>query len=133
MTVHSSKHACYTDPKDENYLRNFKTNTGERGTMENLKDLVYTEGNLRRSFINFIVGIATTKWGELYTPKHYGFLLENGLSVVPPQEQQDERAKRPRSTSSHRSKSKPRKRHNRESDEEDLREKLDRERSRGRR
>merc|ERR1712101_10992 len=68
-----------------------------------------------------------------YTPKHYGFLLENGLSVIPPQEL-DERAKRPRSTSSHRSKSKPRnKKHNRESDEEDLRDKLDREKSRGRR
>ena len=133
MTVHSSKHVCYTDPKDDNFLRNFKTSTGERGTMENLKDLVFTEGNLRRSFINFIVGIASTRWSELHTPKHYGFLLENGLSVVPPQEQQEERAKRPRSTSSHRSKSKPRKRHNRESDEEDLREKLDRERSRGRR
>merc|ERR1711867_382458 len=119
MTVHTSKHACYTDPKDENYLRNFKTNTGERGTIENLKDLVYTEGNLQRSFINFIVGIATTKYGELYTPRHYGFLLENGLSVVPPQEL-DERAKRPRSTSPHRSKSKPRnKKHNRESDEEE--------------
>ena len=79
------------------------------------------------------MGIATIKFGELCTPKNYGFLLKNGLSVVPPQEL-DERAKRPRSTSSHRSKSKSRsKRHSRESDEEDLRDKLNRDRNRGRR
>ena len=102
MTCHNSKDNCYTNPKDDNFLRNFKTTTGERGTLDNLNGLLFLKGNLRRNFNSFIVGLAATKFSELKIADNYGFLLENGLSVVP--EDTDERAKRPRSSSSHRSK-----------------------------
>ena len=133
MICHNSKDNCYINPKDDNYLRNFKTINGERGTAENLKSLLYLEGNLRRNFISFVVGIAAIRLSELRLADNYGFLMENGLSVVPPDDM-DERAKRARSSSSHRSKTSKYKRNSREgSDEEDLRERLDRDRARGRR
>ena len=133
MNCYSSKDQCFVNPKDNNYLRNFKTINGERGTLENLKGLLFLEGNLRRNFTSFIVGIAATRFSKLKLAANYKFLMENGLSVVPPDDM-DERAKRARSSSSHRSKTSKYKRNSREgSDEEDLRERLDRDRARGQR
>merc|ERR1712101_79860 len=103
---------CYVNPKDDNYLRNFKTTNGERGTLENLKSLICLEGNLRRNFASFVVGIAATRFSELRLADNYRFLMENGLSAVPP-EDQDERAKRARSSSSHRNKTSKNRRNNR--------------------
>ena len=124
MNCHNSKDNCYVNPKDDNYLRNFKTINGERGTLENLKGLLYLEGNLRRSFITYIVGIAATKHSELKLAANYKFLMENGLSVVPP-EDQDEKTKKARSSSSHKSKSSKYRRNNKEHrDEDDLRDRL---------
>ena len=133
MICHNSRDNCYINPKDENYLRNFKTINGERGTPENLKSLKFLEGNLRRNFTSFIVGIAAIRFSELRVADNYEFLMEKGLSVVPP-DHLDERAKRARSSSTHRSKTSKFKKSNRDgSDEEDLRERLDRDRARGRR
>ena len=133
MTCHNSKDNCYVNPKDENYLRNFKTTNGERGTPENLKSLLYLEGNLRRNFTSFVVGIAAARFSELRLADNYKFLMENGLSVVPPDDM-DERAKRACSSSSHRNKTSKYRRNNREgSKEEDLRDRLDRDRVHGRR
>ena len=133
MNVIGSRDNCYINPKDDNYLRNFKTVNGERGTLENLKDLLYLEGNLRRNFVSFIVGIAATRHSELLSARNYKFLMENGLSMVPP-EDKHERAKGTRSRSNHRSKSKSKYRKGgRDSSKEDLRDKLDCQGSRGRR
>ena len=133
MNCYSSKGNCYVNPKDDNYLRNFKTINGERGTLENLKGLLYLEGNLRRNFTSFIVGIAATRFSELRHATNYKFLMENGLSVVPPDDQ-DERAKRACSSSTHKSKSSKHRRNNKEeSEERDLRDKLDSDKARGRR
>ena len=125
MNCYSTKENCYVNPKDDNYLRNFKTINGERGTLENLKGLLFLEGNLRRNFTSFIVGIAATRFSELKLAANYKFLMENGLSVVPP-EDLDKKAKRARSSSSHRSKTSKHRRNNMEgSDEGDLRDRLD--------
>ena len=114
-------------------MRNFKTINRERGTLENLKGLLYLEGNLRRNFASFIVGIAATRHSELQLAANYKFLMENGLSVVPPDDL-DKRAKRARSSSTHRNRTPKHRRNNREgSDEEDLRDRLDRDRVRGQR
>ena len=133
LTCDNSKDNFYVSPKDENYLRNFKTTNRERGTPENLKSLLYLEGNLRRNFTSFVVGIAAARFSELRLVDNYKFLMENGLSVVPP-DNMDERAKRARSSSSHRSKTSKYKRYNREgSKEEDLRDRLYCDRVHGRR
>ena len=133
MNIHNSKDNCYDNPKNDNYLRNFKTINGERGTLENLKSLIFLKGNLRRNFASFIVGIAATRFSELRLADNYGFLMENGLSVVPPDDL-DERAKRARSSSSNRNKTSKYRRNNRDgSDEEDLRDRLDRDSVRDRR
>ena len=100
MFCHNSKDNCYVNPKDDNYLRNFKVNTGERGTLENLKGLLYLAGNLRRSFVTFMVGIAAIRFNELRIAHNYKFLMENGLSVTP-SEDLDKKAKRARSSSTH--------------------------------
>ena len=65
MVCHSTKENCYINPRDENYLHNFKTNTGKRGTLDNLKGLLYLEGNLRRNFNSFLVGLAQTRFSDL--------------------------------------------------------------------
>ena len=133
MNYHSTKESCYINPKDENYLRNFKTNNGERGTLGNLKDLLYLEGNLRRNFITFLVCVAATKHSELRVASNYKFLMEKGLSVTPP-EDMDDKTKRARSSSAHSSKNSKHRRNNREHrDEDDLRDKLNSDKARGRR
>ena len=127
----SNKDSCYVNPKDENYLRNFKTNNGERGTLVNLKDLIYLEGNLRRNFISFLVQLAATKHLELRVASNYKFLLEKGLSVTPPEDSED-KTKRARSSSAHSSKNPKSRRNNRDHDD-DLRDKLNGDKARGRR
>ena len=72
-----------------------------------------------------------TKFFELKMADNYKFLLENGLSEVP--EDKDERAKRPCSSSSHRSKIPKHRRNNNEGKEGDLRDRIDRNRVCGRR
>ena len=132
MICHSSKENCYINPSDENYLRNFKTNNGERGTLDNLKDLLYLKGNMRRNFNSFLVSLARTRFSDLKMADNYEFLLQNGLSATP--EDIDERAKRHRSTSSHRGKvSKQRKNNNKGEERNDLRDRLDRDRAHSRR
>ena len=132
MVTHTTKENCYVNPRDDNYLRNFKTHTGERGTFGNIKDLLYLNGNLRRNFITFNVNIAKTRFTDLKIAENYKFLLKNGLSVIP--EDSEERAKRHRSASSNRGKVSKQKRNNNEGDEKsDLRDRLDRDRARGRR
>ena len=132
MICHSSKENCYINPRDENYLRNFKTNNGERGTLDNLKDLLYLNGNMRRNFNSFLVSLARTRFSDLRIADNYEFLLQNGLSATP--EDSDERAKRHRSTSSHRGKvSKPRRNNNEGDEKTDLRDRLDKDRARSRR
>ena len=64
MICHSSKENCYINPRDENYLRNFKTNNGERGTLDNLKDLLYLNSNMRRNFNSFLVSLARTRFSD---------------------------------------------------------------------
>ena len=118
MVTHSTKENCYVNPRDDNYLRNFKTHTGERGTLNNIKDLLYLNGNLRRNFIIFNMNLAKTRFSELKIADNYEFLLQNGLSVAP--EDSDERAKRHRSTSSHRGKVSKQRRNNNEGDETGL-------------
>ena len=133
MIVHSSKDNCYVNPKDNNYLCNYKTVNGERGTLENLRGLLYLEGNLRRNFVTLIMGIAAIRHSELRLASNYKFLMENGLSVVPP-EHLVERTKRSLSSSMYEGKTSKYKRSNRESsDNEDLRDRIDCERARGRR
>ena len=79
------------------------------------------------------MGIAAARFSELRLTDNYKFLMENGLSVVPPDDM-DERAKRARSSSSNRSKTSKYRRNNKVgSKEEDLRDRLDRDRARGRR
>ena len=129
VNVHTSKDVCFINPKAENYLRNFKTHTGERGTMGNLKELLYLEGNLRGNFVNFLVQLAAIRHSELWTPQNYHFLLDKGLSVVPPTDKED-RNKRPRSSSAHSSKNKSRR--NNKDHEDDLRDRLNSDRARGR-
>ena len=56
-------------------MRNFKTTNGERGTPENPKSLLYLEGNLRRNFTSFVVGIAATRFSKLRLADNYKFLI----------------------------------------------------------
>ena len=99
--------------------------------MDNLKGLLFLEGNLRRNFTYFIKGLTATKISELKIADNSKSLLDNGLSVVP--EDTEERAKRPRSSSSHRCKVPKHRRNNNEGEEGDLRDKIDCDRVRGRR
>ena len=79
------------------------------------------------------MGIAAARFNELRLAANYKFLMENSLSVVPP-EDLDEKAKQARSSSSHRSKTSKYRGDTRDSSkEEDLRDRLDRDRARGRR
>jgi hypothetical protein len=131
VNCHTSKEVCFVNPKAENYLRNFKTNNGERGTLGNLKELFYLEGNLRGNFVNFLVQLAATKHSELWVPHNYQFLLDKGLSVVPPTDNED-RSKRPRSSSAHGNRNSKTRRNNRDQ-EDDLRDRLNGDRARSRR
>ena len=97
----------------------------------NLKHLIYLEGNLRGNFINFLVQLAATKHSELRIAYNYQFLLEKGLSVVPPTDTED-KSKRPRSSSAHSSRN-PKTRRNNRDHEDDLRDKLNSDKARGRR
>ena len=125
MICHTSKEICYLNPKDEHYLRNFKVLNGERGNLSNIKDLLYLAGNLRRTFTTFIVGIASVRYSDLRTAPHYKFLLENGPYVNPTYKDNGEQAKRGRSSSTHRNApSKQRRGNKSESEERDLRNKL---------
>ena len=126
-----NKDSCYLNPKDENYLRNFKTNNSERGTLVNLRDLIYLEGALRRNFVSFLIQIAATRHAELRVASNYMFLLEKGLSVTPPEDTED-KSKRARSSSAHGNRNPKNRRGNRDP-EDDLRDKLNSDRNRGRR
>ena len=78
------------------------------------------------------MNLAKTRFTDLTIADNYEFLLQNGLSVAP--EDSEERAKRHRSASSHRGKVSKQRRNNNEGDERtDLRDRLDRDRARGRR
>ena len=66
--VHEPKKACYLDIKDPNLLRNFKTGSGARGTLENITELRFMEGNLRRAFATFIMNAASIKLADAYPP-----------------------------------------------------------------
>ena len=125
MICHTSKEICYLNPKDEHYLRNFKVLNGERGNMNNIKDLLYLAGNLRRTFTTFIVGIASVRYSEMRTAPYYKFLLENGPYVNPTYEDSGEQSKRGRSSSTHRNApSKQRRGNKSKSEERDLRNRL---------
>ena len=79
------------------------------------------------------MGIAATRLSKLKLAANYKSLMENGLSVVPP-EDLDEKAKRARSSSSHRSKTSKHRRNNMEGrDKEDFRDRLDHNKARGQR
>ena len=97
----------------------------------NLRDLIYLEGALRRNYVSFLVQIAATRHAELRVASNYRFLLEKGLSVTPPEDTED-KSKRARSSSAHGSKNPKNRRSNRDH-EDDLRDKLDSNKARGRR
>ena len=101
----------------------------------NLKDLLYLAGNLRRTFTTFIVGIASIRYSELRIAPNYKFLMENGPFVNPTNEDHGEQAKRACSSSSHRNAPSKQRRNNKsESEERDLRSKLEsNDKARGRR
>ena len=130
MIMHNpNKDSCYLNPKDENYLRNFKTSTGERGTLENLKDLIYLQGVFRRNFTSFLIQIATVRHAELRIADNYMFLMERGLAATPPEAIED-KSKRARSSSAHGNRNPKNRRGNRDP-EDDLRDKLNSDRNRG--
>ena len=125
MICHTSKEICYLNPRDDNYLRNFKVLNGERGNLGNLKDLLYLAGNLRRTFTTFIVGIASIRYSELRIATNYKFLMENGPFVTPNKDHGN-KAKRARSSSTHsNAPSKQRRNNKSKSEERDLRSKLE--------
>ena len=123
--VHEPKKACYLDIEDPNLLRNYKTGSGARGTLENITELKYMEGNLRRAFATFIVNTASIKLADAYPPYNCVFTLSNGLVALPEPEQEEPKKKRPRSTSRSRAwKGSNRKHYDSDRDEEDLRDKI---------
>ena len=125
LYVHEPKKACYLDVKDPNHLRNFKTSSGARGTLENITELKYMEGNLRRAFSTFIVNAANIKHSEAFPPLNYVFTLANGLVALPEPEIDEPKKKRPRSTSRSRNWRGNNRRHeDSDRDEEDLRDKI---------